>query len=340
MAKLKNNIATRGLKSRIEVLKRHLNTSAPGTVSYKSAQKRIKLLENRLQKIQKKSGTKSKIIDTKKEFLEKPKQSRISKLRADAEKRAAEKRIRKPLISPPKEKPKQSRISKLRADAEKRAAEKRKVTPKAKVQDKKTKATTPSILKSAKANVIPRAETVKKVIKNVKKDKVKPNISDVLAKERDNVFAWPGSKYKEFSTKLKKPEQRVAPIPKKKPKRVASKKIFREVVEKKNKPVKQNIDFDSDARSDQEYYGTGKSKSKPKRKGILDTMFSGFKTGDFTPKDQTVKNPFTGSDMELSYDYPEDPDSVESMFSYKHGGWLGKGKRKALRGHRKERRGG
>ena len=307
MAKLKNNIATRGLKSRIEVLKRNLNNSAPGTVSYKSAQKRIKLLENRLQKIQKKSGTKSKIIDTKKEFLEKPKQSRISK---------------------------------LRADAEKRAAEKRKVTPKAKVQDKKTKATTPSILKSAKANVIPRAETVKKVIKNVKKDKVKPNISDVLAKERDNVFAWPGSKYKEFSTKLKKPEQRVAPIPKKKPKRVASKKIFREVVEKKNKPVKQNIDFDSDARSDQEYYGTGKSKSKPKRKGILDTMFSGFKTGDFTPKDQTVKNPFTGSDMELSYDYPEDPDSVESMFSYKHGGWLGKGKRKALRGHRKERRGG
>ena len=309
MAKLKNNIATKSLKSRIEVLKRNLNNSAPGTVPYKSAQKRIKLLENRLQKIQKKSGTKSKIIDTKKEFLEKPKQSRISK---------------------------------LRADAEERAAKKRKVTPKAKVQDKKTKATAPSILKSAKANVIPKAATFKKVIKNVKKDKVKPNISDVLAKERDNVFAWPGSKYKEFSTKLKKPEQRVAPIPKTKPKRVAPKQIFREVVEKKNKPVKQNIDFDSDARSDQEYYGTGKSKSKPKpkRKGILDTMFSGFKTGDFTSKDQTVKNPFTGSDMELSYDYPEDPDSVESMFSYKHGGWLGKGKRKALRGHRKERRGG
>jgi hypothetical protein len=346
MAKLKNNIATKSLKSRIEVLKRNLNNSAPGTVPYKSAQKRIKLLENRLQKIQKKSGTKSKIIDTKKEFLEKPKQSRISKLRADAEKRAAEKRKaeakRKAAVKAPKEKPKQSRISKLRADAEKRAAEKRKVTPKAKVQDKKTKATAPSILKSAKANVIPKAATVKKVIKNVKKDKVKPNISDVLAKERDNVFAWPGSKYKEFSTKLKKPEQRVAPIPKKKPKRVAPKKIFREVVEKKGKPVKQNIDFDSDAISDQEYYGTGKSKSKPKpkRKGILDTMFSGFKTGDFTPKDQTVKNPFTGSDMELSYDYPEDPDSVESMFSYKHGGWLGKGKRKALRGHRKERRGG
>ena len=118
MAKLKNNIATRNLKSRIEVLKRNLNNSAPGTVPYKSAQKRIKLLENRLQKIQKKSGTKSKIIDTKKEFLEKPKQSRISKLRADAEKRAAEKRKaeakRKAAVKAPKEKPKQSRISKLR----------------------------------------------------------------------------------------------------------------------------------------------------------------------------------------------------------------------------------
>ena len=189
-------------------------------------------------------------------------------------------------------------------------------------------------------------EQVEKVAAKIRKAKAKRKAAVKAPKEKQVstpvVRKKTIKKVKPISKELKKPEQRVAPIPKTKPKRVAPKQIFREVVEKKDKPVKQNIDFDSDARSDQEYYGTGKSKSKPKpkRKGILDTMFSGVKTGDFTPKDQTVKNPFTGSDMELSYDYPEDPDSVESMFSYKHGGWLGKGKRKALRGHRKERRGG
>jgi len=48
--------------------------------------------------------------------------------------------------------------------------------------------------------------------------------------------------------------------------------------------------------------------------------------------------------MDISYEYPEDPDSVEAMY---RGGSIKKGmkrtkvrKRAALRGHRKERRGG
>ena len=82
-----------------------------------------------------------------------------------------------------------------------------------------------------------------------------------------------------------------------------------------------------------------------KRKSLFDAMFGGFKTGDFTPKDQIVKNPFTGEDMELKYEYPDDPDD-----GMKKGGSIKKNmkkkkaktkvkKRAALRGYGKALRG-
>jgi hypothetical protein len=95
--------------------------------------------------------------------------------------------------------------------------------------------------------------------------------------------------------------------------------------------------------------GTASKKSTlttdKKRKSLFDAMFGGFKTGDFTPKDQIVKNPFTGEDMELKYEYPDDPDD-----GMKKGGSIKKNmkkkkaktkvkKRAALRGYGKALRG-
>lgn len=87
-----------------------------------------------------------------------------------------------------------------------------------------------------------------------------------------------------------KPKVVSAPLPKPKPKRKSKIKDFTDVNE---------IDYDTNK---DEGNGT------EERKSLGEAMFGGFKTGDFTPKDQIVKNPFTGEDMELKYEYPDDPD--------------------------------
>ena len=120
-----------------------------------------------------------------------------------------------------------------------------------------------------------------------------------------------------------KPKVVSAPLPKPKPERKSKIKDFTDVNE---------IDYDTDK---DEGNGT------EERKSLGEAMFGGFKTGDFTPKDQTVKNPFTGKDMELKYEYPDDPDD-----GMKKGGSIKKNmkktkskKRAALRGYGKALRG-
>jgi colicin import membrane protein len=98
------------------------------------------------------------------------------------------------------------------------------------------------------------------------------------------------NKEKIMVNKKSKPKVVSAPLPKPKPKRKSKIKDFTDVNE---------IDYDTDK---DEGNGT------EERKSLGEAMFGGFKTGDFTPKDQTVKNPFTGKDMELKYEYPDDPD--------------------------------
>ena len=111
--------------------------------------------------------------------------------------------------------------------------------------------------------------------------------------------------------------------PKPKPERKSKIKDFVDVNE---------IDYDTDK---DEGNGT------EKRKTLGEAMFGGFKTGDWSAKDQVVENPITGEDMELKYEYPEDPD--EGM---KKGGSIKKKmkktkvkKRAALRGYGKALRG-
>ena len=87
--------------------------------------------------------------------------------------------------------------------------------------------------------------------------------------------------------------------------------------------------------------GTVDRKSKPKKlKTLGEAMFGGFKTGDFTAKNQMVKNPFTGKPMTLEYDYPEDPEDMKKGGSIKKKMKKGKVKKRAsLRGQGKALRG-
>ena len=85
----------------------------------------------------------------------------------------------------------------------------------------------------------------------------------------------------------------------------------------------------------------GISNKMPKKlKTLGEAMFGGFKTGDFTAKNQMVKNPFTGKPMTLEYDYPEDPEDMKKGGSIKKKMKKGKvKKRAALRGQGKALRG-
>ena len=115
--------------------------------------------------------------------------------------------------------------------------------------------------------------------------------------------------------------------------------IYRNVVNKKPDPVRPDEDLPMSEKG--KTITTGK-----KRKSLFDAMLGDpMKTGDFSAKDQIVKNPFTGEDMELKYEYPDDPED-----GMKKGGSIKKNmkkkkaktkvkKRAALRGYGKALRG-
>jgi hypothetical protein len=115
--------------------------------------------------------------------------------------------------------------------------------------------------------------------------------------------------------------------------------IYRNVVNKKPDPVRPDEDLPMSEKG--KTITTGK-----KRKSLFDAMLGDpMKTGDWSAKDQIVKNPFTGEDMELKYEYPDDPDD-----GMKKGGSIKKNmkkkkaktkvkKRAALRGYGKALRG-
>lgn len=115
--------------------------------------------------------------------------------------------------------------------------------------------------------------------------------------------------------------------------------IYRNIVTKK--PDRVRPDEDLPMSEEGKTITTGK-----KRKSLFDAMLGDpMKTGDFSAKDQIVKNPFTGEDMELKYEYPDDPDD-----GMKKGGSIKKNmkkkkaktkvkKRAALRGYGKALRG-
>ena len=72
------------------------------------------------------------------------------------------------------------------------------------------------------------------------------------------------------------------------------------------------------------------------RESLFGAMFS----GNQTLEDKVVRNPFTGNDMTLTYDFPEDPEDMKKGGSIKKKMKKGKvTKRAALRGQGKALRG-
>ena len=83
--------------------------------------------------------------------------------------------------------------------------------------------------------------------------------------------------------------------------------------------------------------GTVDRKSKPKKlRTLTEAMFG----SDQTPKNEMVRNPFTGKPMSLEYDFPEDPEDMKKGGSIKKKMKKGKVKKRAsLRGQGKALRG-
>ena len=102
---------------------------------------------------------------------------------------------------------------------------------------------------------------------------------------------------------VKKPDAAKKPVIVKKPD--AAKKpviVKKPVTVKKPKDTLQDL-IDEPTTAPDNYKTSKKSKPK-KRKTLGEAMFG----SDQTPRNQTVKNPFTGNDMTIEYDYPDSDD--------------------------------
>ena len=132
-----------------------------------------------------------------------------------------------------------------------------------------------------------------------------------------------------------KAEERIkASLKTKKPK-IVTKAKKNKVKPKKKDPYKYKQNFIDELTAAPDNYKTSKKsttkKNKPDtRKSLSDVLFGGFKTGDFTAKNQTVKNPFTGNDMTIEYDYPK---KMGGKVRRRMGGIIKKGFGKAQRGY-------
>jgi hypothetical protein len=132
-----------------------------------------------------------------------------------------------------------------------------------------------------------------------------------------------------------KAEERIMALLKTKKPKIVTKAKNNKV--KPNKP-KANLKYAAESGSGSTPIGTASKqstiKSKPdKRKSLSDALFGGFKTGDFTAKNQTVKNPFTGNDMTIEYDFPDSDDMKKGGKVRRRMGGKVRGYGKAQRGY-------
>jgi hypothetical protein len=133
-----------------------------------------------------------------------------------------------------------------------------------------------------------------------------------------------------------KAEERIMALLKTKKPKIVTKAKKNKV---KPKKPKDNLKYAAESGSGSTPIGTASKqstiKSKPdKRKSLSDALFGSFKTGDFTAKNQTVKNPFTGNDMTIEYDFPDSDDMKKGgKVRRRMGGVIKKGFGKATRGY-------
>tara|TARA_R110000796_G_scaffold219138_1_gene335171 strand:+ start:62 stop:853 length:792 start_codon:yes stop_codon:yes gene_type:complete len=194
-------------------------------------------------------------------------------------------------------------FSKLSKDSVTDSAEKRedKVRPK---RAKPVVAIKPSVLKDSKkrGSMKPGLDKVKKIAKE-REDKVNRNLT--LGKK---VIPTPIPKAMTMKKKPVSPKKKRSPI------------------------AKSDTRYLNDYRIEK----TAADDNYDPRESLFGAMFS----GNQTPEDKVVRNPFTGNDMMLSYDFPEDTEDMKKGGSIKKKMKKGKvRKRAALRGQGKALRG-
>jgi hypothetical protein len=262
-------------------------------------------------------------------------------------------------------------FSKLSKDSVTDSAEKRedKVRPK---RAKPVVAIKPSVLKDSKkrGSMKPGLDKVKKIAKereakmakpivaikpsvSKKRGSMKPGLDKVkkIAKEREDkvnrnltlgkkVIPTPIPKAMTMKKKPVSPKKKRSPIAKSDTRYLNDYRIEKTTADdnydpraKKRSPIAKS---DTRYLNDYRIEKTAADDNYDPRESLFGAMFS----GNQTPEDKVVRNPFTGNDMMLSYDFPEDTEDMKKGGSIKKKMKKGKvRKRAALRGQGKALRG-
>ena len=226
-------------------------------------------------------------------------------------------------------------FSKLSKDSVTDSAEKRedKVRPK---RAKPVVAIKSSVLKDSKkrGSMKPGLDKVKKIAKK-REDKVNRNLT--LGKK---VIPTPIPKAMTMKKKPVSPKKKRSPIAKSDTRYLNDYRIEKTTADdnydpraKKRSPIAKS---DTRYLNDYRIEKTAADDNYDPRESLFGAMFS----GNQTPEDKVVRNPFTGNDMMLSYDFPEDTEDMKKGGSIKKKMKKGKvRKRAALRGQGKALRG-
>ena len=373
-----DSMTVRSIKGQIDVYKRNLKNTGPNTIGRRNAEKQIKRLQTRLKRLQK---GQPKVVETEAIFDKKPTSAQRARKTMDKKARQIKKTTTEvprakqskaaalavigsipgaalsgkfaPLLRSIKalgtgEKLSQNLQNKLNKAIESFKSKPPKTTTKIPPTPKKpsTKTTKKPLGPSVKGIKPPKVITTRPPTKITTKPPTKitkkPSTKTTKKPLRTRIVS--AARKRATTPNIIKGKAVIPTVTALGPKSVKAKDpIYRNVVTKKPEPIRYQDDEGAPL-------GTASEKSTlttdKKRKSLFDAMLGDpIKTGDFLAKDQIVKNPFTGKDMQLTYEYPEDPD--EGM---KKGGSIKKNmkkkkaktkvkKRAALRGYGKALRG-
>ena len=373
-----DSMTVRSIKGQIDVYKRNLKNTGPNTIGRRNAEKQIKRLQTRLKRLQK---GQPKVVETEAIFDKKPTSAQRARKTMDKKARQIKKTTTEvprakqskaaalavigsipgaalsgkfaPLLRSIKalgtgEKLSQNLQNKLNKAIESFKSKPPKTTTKIPPTPKKpsTKTTKKPLGPTVKGIKPPKVITTRPPTKITTKPPTKitkkPSTKTTKKPLRTRIVS--AARKRATTPNIIKGKAVIPTVTALGPKSVKAKDpIYRNVVTKKPEPIRYQDDEGAPL-------GTASEKSTlttdKKRKSLFDAMLGDpIKTGDFSAKDQIVKNPFTGKDMQLTYEYPEDPD--EGM---KKGGSIKKNmkkkkaktkvkKRAALRGYGKALRG-
>ena len=336
-----DSMTFRSIKGQIDVYKRNLKNTGPNTIGRRNAEKQIKRLQTRLKRLQK---GQPKVVETEAIFDKKPTSAQRARKTMDKKARQIKKTTTEvprakqskaaalavigsipgaalsgkfaPLLRSIKalgtgEKLSQNLQNKLNKAIESFKSKPPKTTTKIPPTPKKpsTKTTKKPLGPSVKGIKPPKVITTRPPTKITTKPPTKitkkPSTKTTKKPLRTRIVS--AARKRATTPNIIKGKAVIPTVTALGPKSVKAKDpIYRNVVTKKPEPIRYQDDEGAPL-------GTASEKSTlttdKKRKSLFDAMLGDpIKTGDFSAKDQIVKNPFTGEDMELKYEYPDDPD--------------------------------